>query len=65
VAGGFFKEHQQVAEGGKKGAKFFRSDPPATLVYRELCPNRSEASKREAAIKQLTRKEKLALISAT
>jgi putative endonuclease len=46
----------------KKGAKFFRSDLPLEIRYREPSNNRSEASKREAAIKKLSRKEKLRLI---
>jgi predicted GIY-YIG superfamily endonuclease len=35
------------------------------LVYREPAPDRSSASKREHAIKQLTREQKLALILAS
>jgi putative endonuclease len=57
-----FAEHQQVPEGGKKGAKFFRSDPPKAVVYRECCADRSQASRREAAIKKLSRKQKLDLL---
>ncbi|WP_324768629.1 GIY-YIG nuclease family protein [Pokkaliibacter plantistimulans] len=45
-----------------KGAKYLRSRPPKCLVYVELQPDRSMASKREAAIKRLTRQQKLALI---
>ena len=47
-----------------KGARFFRGRQPRRLCYLESCSNRSEASKREAAIKQLSRTEKLALIAA-
>ncbi len=54
-----FLEH---ASDPRKGAKFFRSDPPSKIVYSELCANRSEASKREAAIKKMTRLQKLELI---
>ena len=46
-----------------KGAKFFRSDKPTQVVFLENGHNRSSASKRESAIKQLTRAEKLALIA--
>ena len=46
-----------------KGAKYTRGRRPVQLVYRELCSNRSEALKREYAIKCLTRDQKLALIS--
>lgn len=47
-----------------KGAKFFRGRQPKKLCYLESHDNRSSASKREAAIKQLSRQEKLALIAA-
>ena len=44
-----------------KGAKYTRGRGPLTLRYREQCPNHSTALKREAQIKRLARKEKLAL----
>lgn len=50
-------------DGGLKGARFFRGDPPQALVYREAADNRSAASRREAAIKALSRDAKLALIA--
>ena len=46
-----------------KGAKYTRLRRPVQLVYSEECNNRSEAAKREYAIKQLSRKEKLLLFS--
>ncbi len=46
----------------KKGAKFFRSQMPKKVVYTETFGSRSEASKREAEIKQFSKKEKLELI---
>lgn len=46
-----------------KGAKFFRFSPPQRVIFSESHPNRSEASKRESAIKKMTRLEKLKLIS--
>lgn len=49
---------------GKTGAKFFRGRSPKKLVYQEAAKNRSEASRREAQIKQLSRQQKLALINA-
>ena len=49
--------------GGLKGARFFRGDPPQALVYREAAANRSAASRREAAIKALSRDAKLAWIA--
>lgn len=48
---------------GKTGAKFFRGRSPARLLYVETNHDRSSASKREAAIKQLKRAEKLVLIA--
>ena len=44
-----------------KGAKYTRSHGPVEVVYREACADRSAALRREAAIKRLTRSEKLAL----
>lgn len=46
-----------------KGAKYTRSRPPVTLVYREETVDKSSALRREAAIKRLDRREKLALIA--
>ena len=45
-----------------KGAKYTRSRPPVALAYREETADKSAALRREAAIKRLTRREKLALI---
>lgn len=47
-----------------KGAKYTKLRRPVVLVYSEKSENRSTASKREYAIKKLTRKEKLELINA-
>lgn len=46
----------------KKGAFYTQNKTPVELVYQEALPNQSEARKREAAIKRLTRKEKLELV---
>jgi len=46
----------------KKGARYTRPRRPVTMVYQEDCDDRSAACKREAAIKKLTRIQKLALI---
>src|SRR5215207_3468752 len=43
-------------------SRYTRSRLPAKVVYREPHPNRSSASKREAAIKAMTRKQKLAML---
>lgn len=45
-----------------KGAKYTKARRPVELVYYEEFQRREEAMKREYAIKQLSRKEKEALI---
>ncbi|OPY01892.1 MAG: GIY-YIG nuclease superfamily protein [Syntrophorhabdus sp. PtaB.Bin047] len=47
---------------GKAGAKYTRGRRPVRLVYREPCPTRSDALKREREIKRLSRTGKLLLI---
>ena len=47
-----------------KGAKYTRVRRPVELVYKEELEDRSSACKREYAIKQLKREEKLRLINA-
>lgn len=47
---------------GKAGAKYTRSRRPVQLVYQESKRTLSAALKREAAIKRLTRKEKIKLL---
>lgn len=54
-----FAEHRD----GKLGARYFNGRQPKRVVYVEPAEDRSMASKREAAIKQLARQQKLALIS--
>ena len=46
-----------------RGAKYTRSHLPVELVYREAAEDRSAALRREAAIKRLSRQEKLSLIA--
>ena len=46
-----------------KGAKYTRGRGPLELVYTEVCAGHSEALKREAEIKSLTREEKQKLIA--
>ena len=50
------------AHNSGQGAKYTRSRRPVELVYTEPQPNRSAAQQREAAIKRLSRRQKLALI---
>lgn len=45
-----------------RGARFTRANKPVRIVYRERKRTRSSALKREYAIKQVSRAEKLALI---
>ncbi|MFT6733663.1 MAG: putative endonuclease [Polaribacter sp.] len=47
----------------KNGAKFFRGRKPKKLLFVESFEDRSTASKREYAIKKLTRVNKLLLIT--
>lgn len=46
-----------------KGAKYTRSRLPCNLVYQEPCSNRSEAARREYAIKRLSAAAKHQLIN--
>ena len=55
------RRYQQHCNG--TGAKFFRRAKPIRIAYTETQPDRSAASKREYAIKQLSRKQKLALVN--
>jgi len=52
-------EHQTK----QAGARFFNTSPAKQMVYQEPQPDRSSASKREAAIKKLSRKAKILLIA--
>lgn len=53
-----FNAHQTK----QKGARFFYFSEPSKIVYTEPHPNRSEASKREWAIKKMARSDKLLII---
>jgi putative endonuclease len=46
------------------GARYTRSRLPVVLVYEERARGRGAALRREAAVKRLTRAEKLALVGA-
>ena len=45
-----------------KGAKYTRSRLPVELAYQEELPDKSAALRREAAIKKMTRAQKMALL---
>jgi putative endonuclease len=51
-------EHQSK----HRGARFFNTSAAKHIVYQEPHPDRSSASKREAAIKKMSRKTKITLI---
>lgn len=55
------QRREQVHNSGK-GAKYTRARLPVELVYWEECPDKSAALRREYAIKQMTRAQKLKLI---
>lgn len=46
-----------------KGGKYTRSHKPIKIIYKESFKNKSNALKREAQIKKLTKKEKIKLIN--
>ena len=48
-----------------KGAKYTRGRGPLALVYSEECGTHSDALRREAAVKALTREEKQKLLTKT
>ena len=54
-----------AAHNGGKGARYTRGRTPVRLLYREGEHSRETALRREAAIKRLTRSEKLRLIEDT
>jgi len=55
-----FNEHQSSSP---KAAKYLRGKGPLTLMYQEQVGTRSDALKREIAVKKLSRSQKLALIA--
>ena len=48
--------------GQTRGAKYFRGRAPKKVVYTQCQPDRSNAQKREAEIKNLSREMKMELI---
>lgn len=54
--------HRIKIHNSGRGAKYTRSRLPVKLVFTECFPTKSEALKREAALKKLSHAEKLALI---
>lgn len=56
-----FREHRDL----RSGAKYFNGRKPREVVYSESGHDRSSACRREAAIKKLSRAEKLGLIKSS
>lgn len=56
-----FEKRLQAHRSGK-GAKYTRGRSPLVPVYLEYLPDKSSATKREAAIKKLPRKKKQLLL---
>jgi putative endonuclease len=56
--------HRVRAHASGKGARYTRSRLPIRLVYSEAAGGRGAALSREAALKALSRREKLALVKA-
>ena len=56
-------QHRLAMHVAGKGAKYTRGRGPLTLVYSEELEDKEAAMKREYAIKNLSRAEKLALCS--
>ena len=54
-----FEEHS----GTVSGAKYFNGRTPLKVIYQEDGHTRSSASKREAEIKKLSRKQKIMLVN--
>lgn len=52
----------QAHKSGKQGAKFFKISPPKKIVFFETASSQSEALKKEAFIKKLSKEQKLSYI---
>lgn len=55
-------EQRLIAHNAGRGAKYTKARRPVSLIWSEPAACRSSASKREYAIKQFRRADKLALI---
>jgi len=53
------KQHNGEIKGG---AKYTRSRRPCEYIHSEVCLNRSDAAKKEAKYKKLTKKQKISYI---
>jgi putative endonuclease len=50
--------------GGGRASRYVRARLPAELVYSEKLPDRGSAAAREAAVKKMSKQDKLALVRA-
>ena len=57
------RRYDQHAE--RRGARYFRGRRPVEVVYLERGHSRSSASRREAAIKKLSRRDKINLLTSS
>ena len=55
-------EHRLAMHNSGRGAKYTRGRGPLELVYSEELPDKEAALRRECAIQQLRREQKLALL---
>ena len=55
-------EHRLQTHNAGKGAKYTKARLPVEIIYHEEYPTKEEAMRREAAIKKLTRKQKIELM---
>jgi putative endonuclease len=55
-------ENREKVHNEGKGAKYTRSRLPVRIVYFESLPSKSEALKREAAVKRMRRSAKIKMI---
>ena len=58
-------EKRLEAHRSGKGAKYTRGRSPLELAYQEVCGSHSDALKREAEVKKLSRKQKEMLLRET
>jgi putative endonuclease len=56
-------ERRLAEHNSGSGGAYTRSRTPVTMIYRERANNRSEAQRRERAIKRLSREQKEALVA--
>jgi putative endonuclease len=58
-------EERVATHNSGAGARYTRSRLPVRLIYKECCADRSQALRRELAIKRLTKKQKQRLVAAS